>query len=299
MTQILCPFERGRTTPSPKVITTEAKPQIMQTSSGNARYQPPVDLNQLQPNVYDDWEVAPAPLRTAEFDNVARVQVYFEGIEQKLIELIKRWPAFTGAVAWLNNFNVLDAMKGKSLGIVVQKEDVLRPDDDKSGDWGRKLRTKLEATYMFGTELRGNLLTVYRDCRLSDMGPMSAMVGTVCVGINEAPGDRNSRPNMHNKFLVFGDFVRRARTSEDEANDLPLPSEGVDNFYDVFKPRAVWTGSYNISNNANRSLENGVYIEDERVALMYYKQWGEIFLLGEALDWNKPWSGPVTRLGRS
>jgi len=56
-----------------------------------------------------------------------------------------------------------------------------------------------------------------------------------------------SRAIMHNKFLVF------------------LSSE--------LRPYAVWTGSFNFSANASRSLENAVYIEDAAIAGAYLQAW--------------------------
>lgn len=56
-----------------------------------------------------------------------------------------------------------------------------------------------------------------------------------------------SRAIMHNKFLVF------------------LDARG--------KSYAVWTGSFNFSGNASRSLENAVYISDPVIANSYHEAW--------------------------
>lgn len=59
-----------------------------------------------------------------------------------------------------------------------------------------------------------------------------------------------SKALMHNKFLVFLDASGR--------------------------PYAVWTGSFNFSGNASRSLENAVYIDDAAIAQAYHQAWSSV-----------------------
>ena len=88
---------------------------------------------------------------------------------------------------------------------------------------------------------------------------------------------------MHHKFLVFDNFARVEERIDDE--DL------------VFVPEAAWTGSMNMSRNTNRSFENVLFIEDDRLARIYYQEWSQIMALSEPLDWEYEWLAPEWRIG--
>jgi hypothetical protein len=63
-------------------------------------------------------------------------EVLFRNLTEKLVEQINLADAVFGCVAWLTSVPILDALTTKkAVGIVVQKEDFLRPD---SGDWRQK-----------------------------------------------------------------------------------------------------------------------------------------------------------------
>ena len=100
-----------------------------------------------------------------------------------------------------------------------------------------------------------------------------------CVG-NHNFDRKPAFPRMHNKFLVFCDLVHFA--------------EGD---YRTLSPVKVWTGSYNISDNASRSWENAIIIDDRDVASAYANEFGQIFAFSESLDWSSPWCEPTYRWG--
>lgn len=60
-------------------------------------------------------------------------------------------------------------------------------------------------------------------------------------------------------------------------------------------PTAVWTGSFNLTYNGERSLENVVIIQDEHVARRYAEEWAWVLSLSESLDWTQPWVAPEYR----
>lgn len=92
-----------------------------------------------------------------------------------------------------------------------------------------------------------------------------------CLGdINK--DNRPAFPRMHHKFLIF--FDREC----------------------IYDPSAVWTGSFNFTSNATKSLENGVYIKDAIIAKAFWYEWVFNFLRSEALDWNADYD-PELRLG--
>ena len=94
----------------------------------------------------------------------------------------------------------------------------------------------------------------------------------------------------------------------------PLPSQviqqvakridvGYEKFFDNIKDRkagithCVWTGSYNISQTATKSLENAVVIRDQVIAEAYFNEWSQIMALSEPLDWESEWVAPEWRIG--
>jgi phosphatidylserine/phosphatidylglycerophosphate/cardiolipin synthase-like enzyme len=79
---------------------------------------------------------------------------------------------------------------------------------------------------------------------------------------------------MHHKFLVRGTHS----------------AEGL-------VPSAVWTGSFNFSNNAGNSFENAVEIHEVNVAQQYLNEFARVAALSEPLNWSHDWVSPQYRLG--
>jgi len=71
----------------------------------------------------------------------------------------------------------------------------------------------------------------------------------------------------------------------------------VDRTLRISDNACVWTGSYNISKTAAKSLENVVIIHDKMVAEMYFNEWSQITALSEPLDWESEWCDPEWRIG--
>lgn len=104
---------------------------------------------------------------------------------------------------------------------------------------------------------------------------------------------------MHHKFLVF------LRASEYEMQHrklyLPIGKSGPEEWevrtHYRFKPYAVWTGSFNFTDNATKSFENAVYIENAEVAKAFADEHSQILALSEELDWTTPWATPQYWIG--
>src|SRR5205085_648503 len=101
-----------------------------------------------------------------------------------------------------------------------------------------------------------------------------------CVGAHNSAKSA-AFPRMHNKFLVF---CKAAITDEEDT-------------YEIYRPYAVWTGSFNLTYNASNSLENSILIRDERISTAFLDEFGLIFGLSERLDWSQAWSAPEYRIG--
>jgi hypothetical protein len=99
----------------------------------------------------------------------------------------------------------------------------------------------------------------------------------VCAGFAQH-ADREARPNMHHKFVVFGDLGGGKRG-------------------ETFRPRAVWMGSFNFTDNSTRSLESAMYTQSGEAAGFFYEEWGTAMTLGEPLDWEYAHVAPMLTFG--
>jgi hypothetical protein len=205
------------------------------------------------------------------------IEVIFRNHQSHLLDLINRHPYVLGCVAWLTDLHILEALACcKGVNIVVQKEDFLRPDRPSGTDFGARLRKAYD-------RLRG---IDSLDCGFPGIAsrlPGFCYIGSVdavrCVGnYNE---DKNPAwPRMHNKFLVF------CTVDTDDTGCEP-----------ILRPECVWTGSYNITFNAQKSFENSVVIHCAGVADVFAREWAQILAFSEPLDWESRWCVPEYRIG--
>ena len=204
----------------------------------------------------------------------ARVTCHFRNVRDALVGYINRYDYMVGCVAWLTDAVILRALATRSgVCIIVQKEDFLRPDCDERP----YLQALYESIHWPGERWQcGGLL-----------GSMSTSCDPTldairCVG-NHNSNKSPAHPRAHHKFLVFG------RMSTPEEDGRSATGE--------FVPEAVWTGSFNFSVNAGRSLENAVFIEDTAIARAYANEFSQVAALSEPLNWQDPWCSPEWRCG--
>lgn len=201
--------------------------------------------------------------------------VYFRNLESQLIQHIAEAEAIVGCVAWLTSKAILEALAKKNpVAIVVQKEDFLRPDIGSRGKWAIDLRRRYDALKC--------------SCDRWDMGLWLSTFGDQTMNPVRCVGNHNrdkhpAFPRMHHKFIVFC------------RPDVETDEEGCKHRY--LDPYAVWTGSFNFTENAGRSLENALYITDPAVAKAYFDEWMRIESLSEPLDWESEWVAPEWRIG--
>lgn len=219
-----------------------------------------------------------------QFDTIG---CYFKAIEERLIELIEDYQhgAIFGCIAWLTSIPILTALsKCENVQIVVQKEDFLRPDGPMNY-WKQKLH-KLYASIKFGIERH----------EMGGLAGSLSVCGEPTVEAIRCVGNHNSTrnpafPRSHHKFLVF------CRTEIEK-------EEYEGNFYSVntiIKPTAVWTGSFNITQNATKSFENVILMKDmsgkNPIINAYLKEYHQVFALSEPLNWENDWCEPEYRIG--
>lgn len=214
-------------------------------------------------------------------------EILFRDIKSRLIKDINELPknhVVFGCVAWFTDFDILKALKGKSYGIVLQKEEFLRRDKvitTKQGQffWKNELRKLYdEAVNTDIPKPEKNLLTFDFKSTLDDLYwyHCSGFGDFRCIGyIPENKEEKSSIPRMHNKFLIFAEMkiVKKA------------PGSGL-------FPYKVWTGSYNMSSNAANSLENMVIMTDENVVQCYCQEWANLYVNSEKLDWESEYFYP-------
>ena len=236
------------------------------------------------------------PQQDFQTSDTSPIQVYFQSWKKELLKHIAEADVIFGAVAWLTDFDILDALAKKKVLIVVQKEDFLRPDSGPHDrDWRVILQEKYAALKPYGWHhcmdgCATNLFKNYADLvdefsGVSYMGGPDETDAVRCVG-NYNSDKHPAFPRMHNKTLIF------ARLERTEFTD-----HGTTMGTDVIKPYAVFTGSANLTHNATKSFENAVFIESDKIAQAYLYEWQQIFLLSEALDWRYPWIEPEYRIG--
>ncbi len=63
------------------------------------------------------------------------------------------------------------------------------------------------------------------------------------------------------------------------------------------KPVRVWTGSFNLTQNAVASFENAVIISNPRIVQAYTVEFEQLFALSEPLDWTTEYVEPEYRIG--
>jgi len=232
----------------------------------------PPNLNTLPIAVEHDSQ----PLRDYSLLSPSGIHVLFRNLEAELIQRIRSADLVVGCVAWLTSETLLAALAEvpKGVMIVVQKEDFLRPDLDAGSDWRRRLRMRYEALrqpyerYQW-PGLVGNL-SICIDSTLQSVR---------CLG-NHNRDKKPAWPRMHHKFLIFCNC-----SYNDDDRGL------------VVEPRAVWTGSFNLTHNATNSFENAVVLSEPEIVRAYYQEWEQLVALSEPLDWQTDWCAPEWRIG--
>lgn len=238
-----------------------------------------LDLNtyQTETDTYDGEPLPPATI------NTSKITVHFRHLAERVMEYIGDADLVLGCVAWLTHVGILNALSKKDAALVVQKEDFLRPDLSATGFWKRELQNRYAAIKCSPTryDFPGLISS------LNTMMLYQTVDGVRCVG-NYNRDKHPAFPRMHNKFLVFC----RTRVRKSQPTFRAWGDTGT-----IITPYAVWTGSFNFTNNAVRSLENALYLTNRTIARAYYDEFSHIYSLSEPLDWTKDWCEPEYRIG--
>lgn len=207
----------------------------------------------------------------------ADVEVFFDDLTAHLIGQIRQSDLVIGCVAWLTNFDIIDALATTKKGcqIVVQKEDFLRPDWGSSADWTTRLRRKYESLHckINGYESPGIA------SQLNMCNSAAEYLDPVRCAGNHNADKKPAHPRMHHKFMVFCDAKTGRHGNE------------------TVTPRSVWTGSFNPTLNGGRSRENAVLIRSPTLAQRYAAEWAAVYACSDFIDWTVPWAASSFRVG--
>jgi phosphatidylserine/phosphatidylglycerophosphate/cardiolipin synthase-like enzyme len=234
------------------------------------------------------------------------ISVYFRNLPNHLINHIKQADAIVGCVAWLTNESILKQLKKVKHGvsIIVQKEDFLRPDGS------NKTKTKLQKLYKglpsFGWHCCNGSVDTGTYSNFLSMHHTDMWHPVRCCGYHNSEKKVYS-PKMHNKFMVFGKIIGEIQVDKIEyANPFELErqesgedieSKTINYIPPKFEPYAVWTGSMNLTDTSEKNLENGIFINDKKIAQAYTNEWCQILAISEPLDWEIEWCSPEMRIG--
>lgn len=258
------------------------------------------------------------------------VSVYFRNIKRHILSSIEAAKRVYGCVAWLTDLDILDALaKKEQVGIVLNKEDFINPDDPKCWD---SLKKKWEQLPLF--TIPSSYFKWQKD-------------GFVTLPNNELPIDTSTEKYV---FVHSGSFggdpftVYQRLKLIDKNVDFPIDSDeqGYPEFHLLTKlksagtevdplrcvgcmgtkgshPRMhnkflvlvndtnwwVITGSFNFSANSTNSLENVIVVRDKSVVRTYLEEWQQIFAVSESrtatiqyrLDFHRVWGNLFASLG--
>lgn len=241
------------------------------------------DLNKIKRHYTDVDNVEPYERDLYDFSleaidlNVAGASVHFRNIEKAIVERIDQADVVVGCVAWMTSEPILRALSRKiGASIILQKEDFLRPDTNQSVANKTKLQCLYDSVAPISLMEFERVIQVRGKSALFDDGGVSNF-SFRCIG-HVKQLHEYAMPRMHHKFLVFCKYV--------ESFDYADPE------FSPYVPYAVWTGSYNMTNNATYSLENGIYIPSSDIARRYYHEWEQLIMVSEPLDWTSDYAEP-------
>lgn len=212
--------------------------------------------------------------------------VFFRDLKPRLLKLIGMADFAVGCVAWLTEASILEALgQLRGAALVVQKEDFLRPSAEPDDEWRFRLRSQYERITPLERAWFPYLLADMKP--VAPLEPYAHKLGVRCMGSFNS-GRLSAFPRMHHKFLVFFRY-------ETTANASPMFSPPPDGERRAI-PICVWTGSFNLTDNAQRSLENAVVIYEPDVVDAFLAEFVQLAALSEPLDWTDNWSAPDWRL---
>lgn len=209
------------------------------------------------------------------------VECYFKNLESVLIRKIHEADIILGCIAWLTNFKILKALsKKEGISIIISKEDFLKPDINSKSDWKNKL-SKYYNSLPYGIDRYMNFFVHNKHTTIRVQGMSycsSPEIDPIRVVGYSNTEKLPAFPRSHHKFLIF---------CNKKENKMGMAVNAY----------GLWTGSYNLSQNAERSFENAIYTTMGKIIEAYLMEWGQVAALSEKIDWDSDWVAPEWRIG--
>lgn len=170
---------------------------------------------------------------------------YFTDILTALTAHIQDSKRVYGCIAWLTERSVLNALEKIPCSIIVQQE-----------DWNHYSRQNCITSYNKLTPVPYTYFQQFKN--ISCLRDNYTEKAIRSIGSPETANTPTALPRMHHKFLIM------------EKNNGAV---------------GVWTGSFNFTKNATNSLENAVFITDEKIVQQYRDEFIHLLCLsGELTD---------------
>jgi hypothetical protein len=227
-------------------------------------------------NTTSNYSIPSRPSQAGSGDTIA----YFQDITDRLVDHINQAQIVLGCVAWLTNPHILSALAAKdAVQIIVQKEDFLRPDypEENSKPWDRMHNIRKLYYYLPHNLSHESFIGTVMH-RMSNSWN-TTIEAVRCVGYQKDK-DTSTLPRMHHKFVLFCKYGEKI--VDEYSGDYQRP----------IVPYAVWTGSFNFTNNSIRSLENAIYTENKDVVRGYFDEYIHVLSISEPLNWSSEWCAP-------
>lgn len=218
------------------------------------------------------------------------ISAYFKDLKSHLIQYIQDAEAVVGAVAWLGDSDVIQELAKKELvSIVITKKEVYE-----------SLKSKYKSIPRFQWDFLNEGIPEYF---IDDGGETIRTWEAIrCVGKINSDGKnsdekRKIKPLMHHKFLVFCNLETWSISLGDINPECPeIIEDEIIDAGSKLVPYAVWTGSFNLSDNATYSFENAIYITNPDIVSAYYQEWCQLMAFSEPINWRSPELNPEWRV---
>jgi hypothetical protein len=196
------------------------------------------DLNQIRKETDDTSAVCGGLMMLGPIPSVTP---HFSDLENILSDYINSASYVLGCVAWLSNPNIIEALKRKSgIKIIINQESHFQEDLLRQTSHIQYIRRQYSTLKNLSKDM------LFDDCFLCKSIEPEYLKALEITGAVVSHGIAGCSSLMHNKFLIFLD--------------------------QTFYPIGVWTGSYNMTMNSNKCLENAVYLTDIWVTRKYLQE---------------------------
>ena len=157
-----------------------------------------------------------------------------------MIKKINEYDALVGEVAWLSDYAVLKAMRGKCLGLVTQNRDI---------------NSTVRRYYA------QSLCDVVPETAIGVIGKVDTLGEIRMYGTSHSMRSGWANPSAHNffmhrKVLILGNMVAAS----------PYFWGGENEVHWVFEPKGYFTGSCNLSYKSRDHCEEMSWVESEEAA---------------------------------